>query len=217
MRLDRLLFLLLQVAWALAIQAIAGRLLATLPFAATLLAAPRNRRRWTRWLGASRALHRTFFPALGAAVAVALLFHLIPLPRLPAPEPLPFGFPGLATAAGGAATAGALALVAAGRREAAGRLRPARRLARPAGFLLAAGAATTALGRLIAVAVEVAGPGPDGFDLAGALLAGGAAVLGLLGALSGKPRPAAGFAAGLWILATGAFVLSRSAFGPVVL
>jgi hypothetical protein len=104
---------------------------------------------------------------------------------------------------GSAAASGGWLLLAAGRLERRGRLGRSRRLARRAGFLLAAGAASlaaTAWADLLfrpalrrgvlqcepAAAVALA---------SGLLLLGLATFCGLLAALSGKPRPTGTFAA----------------------
>lgn len=185
MILEEILFATIQAAWALAIQLVVGRILVAFLFAGVLLSGPRNRRRWTRWLGASRRMQQALFPALGGAVGIAVLFHLIPLPRLPQIEPFRILVPGLTTLLGAAATAGLWLMLLAGRLESAGRLRPARRLVRPAGMLVAAGCGLLSLGwaaEILASAVTLRSAAP----LAGW---GAAAVLGLLSGLSGKPRP----------------------------
>jgi len=96
-----------------------------------------------------------------------------------------------------AGTAGCLLLLAAGRRYVRGRLDAARDLGRRAGFLLVAGDASLAL----LVAVEALGGSVrlSWTGLAGAASFGAAAAVGLLGGLSGKPRPADGFAAALHV------------------
>jgi hypothetical protein len=92
-----------------------------------------------------------------------------------------------------AGTAGCLLLLAAGRRYVRGRLEPARRLGRRAGWILLAGDGL--LGLLAAGAALGRPPAPSWTGLAGAVLLLAAGAVGLLGGLSGKPRPADGFAA----------------------
>lgn len=94
-------------------------------------------------------------------------------------------------------TVGCLLLLAAGRRYVRGRLDAARRLGRQAGWLLLAGDGCLAF---FAAAAALVGPAPAAWAVpAGALLLGAAGVVGLLGGLSGKPRPADGFAAALHV------------------
>lgn len=94
-------------------------------------------------------------------------------------------------------TLGCLLLLAAGRRYVRGRLDSARGLGRRAGWLLLAGDGSLGL---LAAAAALVGPTPTSWAFpAGALLLGAAGVVGLLGGLSGKPRPADGFAAALHV------------------
>lgn len=90
-------------------------------------------------------------------------------------------------------TTGCLLLLAAGRHYVRGRLDPARRLGRRAGWLLLGGDAL--LGLLAAGAALGRAAAPSWTGLAGAALLLAAGAVGLLGGLSGKPRPADGFAA----------------------
>lgn len=89
-------------------------------------------------------------------------------------------------------TLGCLLLVVAGRRYVGGRIEAARGPARRAGWLLLAGDGSLAL---LAAWAALIGPfSPSWAGLIGAASFGAAGFAGLLGGLSGKPRPADCFA-----------------------
>ena len=170
------------LAWTVAI--LGGQLFAAA--ALTLPAGARAPGPGRRAVARARLARTTLRPGLAAlGVAAAVLASR-------SPDAVPDGTLTLAVVCGAASAAGSFGLLAAGRLERAGRVRPARGLAREAGRYAAAGAvATLALPPLAGAGGAIAlGVG------AAALLQGSAA---LLGALSGKPRPAGAVAAAAWL------------------
>jgi hypothetical protein len=106
---------------------------------------------------------------------------------------------------GAAIAPGCWLLLLAGGREAAGALEESRRLARPGGLLMAAGAAGQVAAVLAALALRWGEPA--GRALAVSLGAGAAAgFAGLLAGLAGKPRPTGQLAAALLAVATVAWL-----------
>ena len=170
-----------------------------------------DRRLRVTWARASAALLRAqpLATALGlAGVGLHLVLGLGPRSITPWANPLPF----LAT--GGLATGSAYLVLAAGRLEAGGRWRAARRQVRLGGKLMFIGIFsqlvlmwTDLLFRprfRLSIVREVP---LAALALAGGMLAlGCAAFAGLLGGLSGKPRPSGGFAALLYVCGLTALV-----------
>ena len=168
-----------------------------------------RRKQLAPWIGAAGPLVRILPFTLALAIGSYLVKQQSEFLSRIGIEPVPILLPGLSLLACSVAASGCYLLLLCGSLEGSGRRRSSRRQARQAGFALAMGAvAQTLLLTMILAGVGIpsAAARPESLLTAplgiacGAILSLLAGFVGLLGGLSGKPRPSGRFATLLYLL-----------------